>query len=231
MERISTIQGELPILLVAPHGVDDENTAFLTDLIASEMGTFAIINRGWKRDDKVDYLNDRANCNDIRHIHKDVVKEEFLDPILRTVAKIQKKLDERVYIINVHGCSDKVREEVNDQNLDLILGYGEGKPSNYTCDLRIKSAFAHFLEKENFGVYEGKKNGKYAARSKNNLNQLFRLWYPNQTVHSIQLEVIKELRADINLLHITAESIIAALDDLLLFDDTTSIINKKPKWI
>ena len=63
MERVSTYYGDLPILLVAPHGADDLNTDFLVDKISSEMGTFAVINRGWKRDSVFNYATDRADCN------------------------------------------------------------------------------------------------------------------------------------------------------------------------
>lgn len=231
MERVSTYYGDLPILLVAPHGADDLNTDFLVDKISSEMGTFAVINRGWKRDSVFNYATDRADCNNVSHVHKDVVKEEFLDQIIRMVAKIQKNIDQRVYLIYIHGCSNSVRTKVKDPNLDLILGYGEGKPSSYSCDLRIKDAFAYFLERESFGVYEGKKRGKYSGRSKNNMNQLFKLWYPNNDVHSMQIEIVRELREEPEMLQITSDGIIGALDDLLLFDDTASTIHRSSKFI
>jgi hypothetical protein len=171
MERVSVYQGEIPILLVAPHGNSDKNTDLLVEQISSEMGAFAVINRGWRRSKKYNYSYEFADCNNIEHVHQDVVKEEFLDQILRISAKIQKKIDKRVFVLNIHGCKNENREKINDQNLDIVLGYGEGYPSSYTCDLRIKNAFAYFLEKERFGIYEGKK--RLAGRSKNNLNQLF----------------------------------------------------------
>lgn len=231
MERVSVIKGEIPILLVAPHGNDDKNTDYLAEKIALEMDAFAVINRGWRRSKKVDYLADQANCNDVRHVHEDVVREEFLEKILGMVAKIQKNIDNRVFIFYLHGCGDEVRELTEDHNLDLILGYGEGSPSSYTCDLRIKDAFAHFLENESFGVYEGKKRGKYSGRSKNNMNQLFRVWYPNRNVHSLQIEIVKELRDDEEMLQIASDGLIASFDDLLLFDDTTSVIKRKSKFV
>lgn len=224
MERVSVIQGDLPILLIAPFGADDNNIANLLELMSSEMGTFSVINKGWKKSKYMNFLNEEANCNNIVHIQNDVVKEEFLDPILRTVAKIQKKLDERVYVINIHGCDDKIK---NIENLDMIIGYGEGNPPNHTCNLQIKDAFIYFLEKENFNVYEGKSK-KYSAASKNNICQLYK-WH--QSVHSIQLMLAHKLYDDMSVLQITSERIVAALDDLLLFDDATKISSIKRKYI
>lgn len=231
MERISVREGDIPVIFVAPHGVDDMNTDFLVDKISLEMDAFAVINRGWKRSEHFDYFQDKADCNNFLHVHEDVVKEEFLLPIMRMVSKIKKNLDNRVFIFNIHGCSNDVRKKANDNNLDLILGYGEGSPSSYTCDLKMKDSLAYFLERENFIVYEGKKGGKYAARSQNNLNQLFRLWYPDFCVHSVQIEIVKELREDEGMLQITSDGLMGAIDDLLLFDDTESTVKRSIKYI
>jgi hypothetical protein len=231
MERVAVCHGEIPVILVAPHGNDDKNTDYLVEKIAQEMETFAVINKGWKRDKNFNYDDDRADCNNLMHLHEDVIKDEFLMPIMRMVSKIQKNIDEKVFILNIHGCSNNVKIEADDDNLDLILGYGEGNPSSYTCDLRIKDAFASFLESESFGVYEGKNKGRYSGRSRNNLNQLFRIWYPNRKVHSVQIEIVKELRDNEEMLQIVSDGLIGAIDDLLIFDDATSVIKRKPKYI
>lgn len=228
MERVSISYGDLPVLLIAPHGADDYNTDYIVDKIAHDMGVFSVINRGWKRSKDVDYLRDKANCNNISHIYEDVVKEEFLDPILRMIAKIQKNLDDRVFIFNIHGCSNEVREKAKDKNLDIILGYGCDQK---TCDTKIKDSFAFLLEKESFGVYEGKKGGKYSGSSKNNLNQLFNRLYPdNENINSLQIEIVRELR-EFDLVDITCDSIINALDELIMIDDATKIPQIKLKSI
>jgi|LakMenEpi03Aug12_release.lakeMendotaPanAssembly.Ray.scaffolds.fasta_scaffold129119_3 hypothetical protein len=232
MERVSISNGELPVLLVAPHGVDDINTDYIVDKIAHEMGLFSVINRGWKRAKNFDYAKDRANCNDIRHIHQDVIKEEFLDPIIRMVARIQKTLDERVFIFYIHGCSDEVREKAEDKNLDIILGYGEGSPPSHTFNLEMKNAFAYFLEKESFGVYQGKKGGLFSGYSKNNLNQLFRSSaYLNKNVNAMQLEIVNQLRTENELLDITCDGLINAIDELIMYDDATKVPDIKLKSI
>lgn len=231
MERVSIINGEIPVILVAPHGVDDINTDIIAEEVAHEIGAFAVINRGWRRSKTFDYFSDRADCNNISHVHEDVVKEEFLDQILRMTAKIINKIDNKAYIFYLHGCGNEVKKEANDQNLDIILGYGEGSPSSYSCDLRIKDAFCYFLENESFGVYEGKKRGRYSGRSKNNMNQLFKLWYPNKNVHSMQIEIVKELRDSEEMIQIVSDGFVGAIDDLLVFDDTTSIIKRTPRFV
>lgn len=231
MERVEIIEGDTPVLLIAPHGVDDKNTDRIAESVASQFGAFAVINKGWKRNATVDYWRDLANCNNIAHLHEDVVKEEFLNPILRYVAKIKKKYQDGVFILILHGCGDEVREKAKDQDLDLIVGFGDGRPPSYTCRIKTKNAFIHYLKKENFGVYEGKAKGKFAGRNKNNLNQLFTEWYPDGDVNCLQLEIVNELRSDKDLIQITSDGIISAIDSLLLFDDTIDFPEERFKQI
>lgn len=229
MERTTTIEGQAPIILVAPHGMDDTHTAYIAEKIATNFGAFAVINKGWRRSAHVDYFNDLANCNDIRHLYSDVVREEFLNPILRFVVKIKKKYQEKVFMLILHGCSNSVRRFANDENLDMILGFGEGHPPSYSCDMKVKNAFLHYLEEERFEVYEGKST--YAGRSKNNLNQLFRKWYRDNDVNSLQLEIVRDLRVPQQNANDTIGGLMGALDSLMLFDDTTTLFEKNTKKI
>ena len=228
MERTIAIEGDIPVLITAPHGVDDISTDIIAEMIAKEMGAFAVINKGWKRSKEVDYWRDLANCNDVRHlIDSDVLHDEFLLPILRFVKKIQKKYDEKVFVLHLHGCSNLVKEIADDEDLDLIVGYGDGDPPHYSCSKRYKDAFIYHLQKSGFKTYEGKPNGNYSGRSKNNLNQLFRRWYPDTNVSSLQLEIVQELRSDQELIELVVDGLIESIDSLMLFDDTTNLISKK----
>jgi hypothetical protein len=223
MERVTVLQGELPVLVVSPHGHDDSGTAEMAEVIAQEIDAYAVINRGWQRAEKVDYWKDKANCNDIRHLMSDdVLQQEFLDPIIRAVTRIQREYN-CAYLFILHGISDMVRHHVKDNNLDIIIGYGAGEPPSYSCDPRLKDAFIYYLQKNGLGVYEGSAGGPYSGRAKNNLNQLFLRWYPINTVHSMQVEVVKELR-DLELVQLTGETIASCIDDILDFDDTTNIL-------
>lgn len=223
MERTSVIQGTTPVLLVAPHGPDDENTAEITEAVARNFGAFAVINRGWQRSARVDQFQDLANCNDVRHLHQDVVREEFLNPILRCVARIKKKYEGKAFVFTIHGCKDHARESSEDDLLDIVLGCGAGNPPFYSCRTRTKHAFIKCLQNEGFGVYEGAAGGLYAGRAKNNLNQLFVRWMPDKEVESMQIEIVKELRFDGDMLELTVDGLVSALDAFMLIDDSDEV--------
>lgn len=223
MERIRLVEGEHPVLVLAPHGPDDTNTDLIAERVAVEFGAFAVINRGWRRSSSVDSARDMANCNDVRHLHSEVVREEFLEPVLRLKSRIRRKYDENVFVLVVHGCSDLVRKEAENHDLDIILGYGDGRPPSHSCDPRFKDAFVYHLKNEGFGVYEGAKGGRYAGRARNNLNQLFVRWYPDQYVDSIQMEIVRDLRCDAGLLDLTISGLVSALDSMMVLDDTLDL--------
>lgn len=226
MERTSVIKGSTPVLIVAPHGPDDENTALLTEMVASNFGAYAVINRGWERSSKVDQMADLANCNNVRHLYEDVVREEFLLPILRCRAEIARKYTEKMYMFVIHGCKDNLKTNPGEDMLDLIVGYGAGNPPSYSCKLRSKNVFIKCLQEEGFGVYEGAAGGMYAGKSKNNLNQLFVRWKPDHDVESMQLEIVRELRMDKSMTALTADGIMAALDAFML-NDSDEVDNMK----
>jgi hypothetical protein len=223
MERVKIHEGDTPVLLIAPHGPDDQNTDYIVESVARELGAFAVINKGWKKSKEVDFLGDLANCNDIRHLHCDVVKEEMLHPILRFTSRINRKYGERALVLIIHGCPDTVREKAGDEYLDIIIGNGAGHPSSYSCRRRLKNAFVYHLINEGFGVYQGKPGGKYSGRSRNNLNQLFTSWYPQYDANSLQLEIVRELRSEQEMMRLAIEGITSAVDSLMLFDDTTDL--------
>lgn len=221
MERVTLAEGNTPVIILAPHGPDDKNTALIAQRAAEEFGAYAVINNGWKKSSSVDAFRDLANCNDVRHLHSEVVKEEFLEPVLRFKNRVRRRYDESAFILIIHGCSDKVRAEASDDDLDLIVGFGDGLHPSHSCSLRFKDAFVYNLANEGFGVYEGAKGGRYSGHSRNNLNQIFARWYPDGYVNSLQLEIVNELRTDPELLNLTVRGIVSAIDSMMVFDDTT----------
>lgn len=223
MERVRVIEGETPFILVAPHGPDDLNTDYIAEAVAKEFGAFAVINKGWKKSGNFDFMKDLANCNDIRHLHCDVVKEEMLHPILRFAGRINKKYGEKAFILILRGCSNYVREIADDEYLDMIVGCGSGNPSSYSCEKRLKNAFLRHLLDEGFGVYQGKAGGSHSGRPKNNLNQLFSYWYHQYDVNSLQLKIVEELRTEEELIQITVDGLASSLDKLMIFDDATNL--------
>lgn len=216
MERTIATEGNEPIIIIAPHGPNDLNTDILAEKLAEELDAFAVINKGWMKSENVDYWKDMADCNKISHIHEDVVKEEFLNPIIKFKNKIKEKFEEDVFILIIHGCGNHVKKIANNENLEMIVGSGKG--GLLSCKKKIKDAFIYYLEKEKFCVYEGE--NKYAGKSRNNLNQLFNYWYPENNINVLQLEIVKELRKDKISLKKTLKGLVNVLDLITIVDDT-----------
>ena len=216
MERVSVIQGRNPLIVVAPHGYDqdDQNTDLMAETIAGQLDCFAVINRGWERSEAVDYLRDKADCNNVVHCMEDVVREEFLEPIIRFKDKVLTR-SESCYIFYIHGMSNRHRKSANDPALDIVVGHGAGSPNSYTCELWQKDFMLHELNRSGIKAYEGKKGGSMSGWSRNNLNQYFRKWELEKSVNSMQLEVIYELRRERDLATLTADYLAVAMGKLL----------------
>jgi len=172
--------------------------------MAEDLDAFAVINRGWERAPKVDYFKDKANCNDITHLHEDVVNDEFLQPILRFISRLEHDYSSMLMLI-IHGMSNFIVKRNKGEPVDIVVGYGAGKPNSLSCELIVKDAMCYHMRKSGLYVYEGAAGGQYAGRAKNNLNQLFRKWYYKPNVHSIQLEVVRDLRDDNDSTKFTAD--------------------------
>lgn len=198
MERVKIVRGKSPIIFVAPHGLDDENTDFITEKLAEMTKSYAVINKGWKKGNKVDCLNDIANCNKISHCCDDVVKDEFLDPIIRFKSQILKS-NKEAYIFYIHGMSNKHRIMANDPTMDIVLGYGAGSPNCFTFDKDKKDLLIELLENSSIIAYEASKNSQMAGWSKENMNQFFRKFHVDLRVKSLQIEIIHELREEKNI--------------------------------
>lgn len=205
-ERIEVIHGSrhgsrLPTILVCPHGADDAHTGHLTKSCAESLQCSAVINWGFERSEDVDVLKDMADCNRIDHIEEDVVREEFLDPLLRLRNRIAfttpQGQNPNAYIFYIHGFGDQVEQQVGEP-LDLILGYGEAdiRPS-YTCPQWMVDMMIYKWEDEictNGACYCGKSGGKYSARNINNLCQMFSRHLGDASVRALQIEVCHRLR-------------------------------------
>lgn len=214
MERVSTRRGNEPFLVIAPHGANDTHTDIIAETISNQLDAYAVINRGWERSRFFDYYQDKANCNYIPHCHQDVVKEEFLDPILDFVSEIEREYT-NVLVLNIHGVGNDIVKLNKGNQVDFIIGYGEGKPSRYSCDLSVKDTLCYLFARRNYAVCKGVSGGKYSAWSKDNLNQLFNKWYPNPIVNSLQIEIVYELRCQEELAKVTGMEIADVVNILL----------------
>lgn len=222
MERVAALEGDLPILVIAPHGPTDYNTSFIAEQIAKEMDTYAVINYGWRRAATPDYWKDAADCNNIQHCHEDVVKEEFLDPILKFQSRCVKSYG-FCHTFIIHGVGNYVRNKTVDGRLDIIVGYGAGRPPSYSCHPKLKDAFIYLANKQGIEAYEAGPGSQFSGRAKTNLNQLCRYWYPNHRVQSMQIEIVREFRESKDICKIVAAELASIMDDLLEFDDSTSV--------
>lgn len=241
-ERVSTIIGKSPIILVAPHGADDTNTDIITERVANNVNAYAVINRGFERADFVDVLKDKADCNKIDHCKEDVVSEEFLKPILKAKDRLlhsglglwqyqpkskRKTTPDHVTILYIHGCGNVVHKEAGEM-VSLIVGYGLGtKKDSITCDLWRKTLFVDLYNKSlinknlktTYGnVFEGRGGGRYAGRDSNNLNQYFRKHQPDWTVHSLQLEFPFSARSSSEALDHTVSLLTYTINEYRHFD-------------
>lgn len=216
MERVAIREGKAPIILFAPHGFggDDERTSTMVEYMAETLDCYAIINRGWERGPLVDCFADKADCNNVEHCHEDVVKEEILDPILRFQKKIM-RTHSIAYFFPIHGMSDKHRKSSGINNLDIVIGYGAGSPNSLTCDEWRKDYMLHLLEEAGLTPAEGKKGGPMSGWARNNMNQLFRKWYHDQSIQGMQLEIIYDLRRDNEIALLASEYLAAVMEDLI----------------
>ena len=228
MERVSIIDPiePEPVIITCPHL--EQYTALMTEEIAKHLECFAVINRGWERDDHVDFMNDRANCNSIEHLSQTPVKEEFLDPIFDFCHKIRNSEFINIYIFHIHGFVDLRADPkaVNHHNAqgkagtDIVLGYGSGA-KRLSCTRWRANAFAYFLQQEGFNVAGGK--SKYAGAGRDNLNQLFKIgnpdWGVDNGIHSFQLEIDNSWRQNSMDAKFAAEAISKAIESLVELGD------------
>ena len=231
MERVTTHRGSIPVVIVVPHGYDDTNTIFIAEEIVAEIDAYSIINQGWKRADVHDYYKSYANCNNINHIHESVVKEEFLDPIIRYTENIWNTLPSPPNVFVIHGVGNSIRKKVNGDALDIIVGYGEGKLPSYTCPVEYKHTFMSLMDKAGLRVYQGQAGGNYSGRRSSNLCQLFRNEkYYDEEIYTLQLEIIKELREDEQTARETGKVLGNLIQDLLLLRDYDKSYDSQNKF-
>lgn len=213
--RITIQYGSKPYILIAPHGYqgDDYNTALICERTASILDCNSIINHGWKKSDRVDIFNDCANCNNYSHM-VDVVKDEFLHPILRTAESCVRR-NGICIVIWIHGVSNYIRKIKKNENIDMILGHGNGKLYNsYTCPNSMKEFVIYNLNRNGIKCFESLPGGNYAGWHEHNMNQLWVRHYINPHVYSLQLEIIRDLRDDDTISMLTSDYLAESIKNI-----------------
>lgn len=212
-DRIAIKKNKSSIVIVAPHGYigDDENTDIISDVIADEIKANAVINVGWRRGEKAKISEGIANLNSLSHWTIKQVRKDFLNPFIA----IKEDCIRKYGICNVfyiHGMSNKIRHVTKD-NVDIVIGYGDGTPPSYTCRLGYKNALVVRLQEQGFHCYQGKKGGKFSARQPDNLTQVFREFSMDQRVQSVQIEIVNVRRYNARTAIETAELMSKAFDN------------------
>ena len=218
MERVNIRNGNRNCIIIAPHGPDDPHTGTIAQELADGLDAYAVINQGFERTNgDVDIWKDKANCNNLLHCQEDVVREEFLDPILSFHAKIRQTHSDPCYVFIIHGINFITRKV----NPDIILGYGAGDPPSHSCSTWRKDAFCGLLSDKGFEVYTGKAGGQFSGWSKTNLNQLFRKWpvYYDPHVQSFQIEVSRDWRMDKTVRVGTVEILGECIEELMVLTE------------
>lgn len=213
--RVKILEGYKPVILVSPYcEVDDEFTGYITENIAKEINCYAVINNGWEKSEKVNIWQDKADCKNIFHCHENVIRQEFLEPILRFKNKILQD-DLRVFIYYLEGIPEYHRGKSGKEDLDLVIGYGAGSPNSYSCEIWRKNAFINELLKLDFSVVQASKRSDLSGSKRSEINQLFRKHYKDKRVQSMKVNIIHELRENQDLADIAVEYLGKAIENTL----------------
>jgi hypothetical protein len=190
--RVTIREGNSPILIIAPHGANDKNTDYIAEYMAERFDCYSVINWGWEKSTKVDCFTDQADCNNLEHCHEDVVYDEFLSPILRYKARILQN-HRKCFQFIIHGVGNDIKKKAKDPTIDLLVGYGaSSEPQTHTCPIWFKDLFIYLAESAGMQTYLATTD--YAGKRKRNLNQIWKRWYPDGNVYSLQVEIVQSAR-------------------------------------
>ena len=231
-ERVTIRNGNVPVLLVCPHGHDDTNTDIITETCAEYLDCYSLINHGWKRAKHVDELNGMANCNSIAHVMDEdnfVINDEYGKEFLRFRKRIKKNC-KQFYIVHVHGVGNHIKKKAKD-NIHVIFGHGNSKKNpSLTCDDWVPFNFGRLFAgisgnphgnaqgQGGWIMYQGKPGGLYTARKNDNMNQYYRKKKVNSTIQSFQLEFTYDMRHNQAAAEFTGNALAQCLNQLVAWD-------------
>jgi hypothetical protein len=213
MSRINYKFANSPIVFVAPHGhpADDLNTDLIAIAAADSVNGNFIVNTGFKRGKDPSPSKDVADCNNRLHCKNAEVENEFLIPYVKICRRALKYFG-KCFVIWVHGVGNDIRKlNVQTTNLDMIVGYGLGKPDSLTCYEGIINKFLYEIRSEKLNCFVGSAGGKYSGFDHKNMNQYWRKYILEDKIQSFQLEIIKDLRSDRVISELTADCIADAV--------------------
>ena len=214
-QRVSIVEGKKPFILIAPSGPNDVNTDLLTEILANKLNSYAVINWGWERSTKIDYLKGKADCNNTDHYFlpnttniSGLVYEEFLEPIIRFKNRILRssgQYRQTVYQFIIQGVSG------NDlpPNIDVVIG--DGSPHN-TCEQWLSKIFIYMANVEGLKAHIAKSGSVLAGSYKTHLNRYFS--HQQNSVQSMQIEISLRLRKNTTDIDILTDFLTKSIDHL-----------------
>ena len=120
-------------------------------------------------------------------------------------------------MFTIHGIGNDIKTKTGDPDIGMIVGYGAGTPASYSCKTWMKDFIIYLSGQADIKTYGGRGGGNYAGWAKNNLNQLFCKWpqYVDDNMHSMQLEIIRDLRDTRSDAEFTGNILAVILEDFL----------------
>ncbi|WP_041273188.1 radical SAM family protein [Desulforapulum autotrophicum] len=231
MNDIEIIPGNINILLIAPHGhdEDDKNTGKLVRHVAEQSGCYAIINEFYGRKAEA---SRRINLNNLPEIEKHL-QDGFLKPLIAYKNEII-KANGNALIFWIHGAKNKSVEgdiqkgtDVNPDVVKVLVGYGQKTENNrYTAEPITANTLIEALTKNGLDAVAANPDKKvdvkkgiysYCGHDITNMNQLFKnKEYLDPNVESVQLEFRMEgCRDNEKNIKSTAESIARAISSFV----------------
>jgi len=211
--------GESNILIMAPHGwsgklngkkaADDELTAEIAALTATRSNGTSLVNTVYRKprkivnentgkiaEEKADKAKKIVNAARVNQAKK-FLFHEFYQPILDRVDDIKEKFG-KALVVWVHGIgNENIKEEAEqmglDQDLDILIGIGQGQPDRFTAREETAEQLINLLEQNEEAPVNAclaSRGSRYCGQHKNIMNQMFlNEGYKLSDVESIQLEI------------------------------------------
>jgi DNA repair exonuclease SbcCD nuclease subunit len=192
MDRTTVRYGKEPIILIAPHGAEEPNTAFIAEKVAKNLNAYAVINNGFEKSLDVDVLKNQADCNKVTHCESEVVYEEYLKYYERFVELIHHKHitrnpDQFIRVYHLHGFNHDL-EMIKNRKIDVIVGSGDHRMyPNLTCEKAFAQRFMNLCLHDGMYTFHG--IDTFSGRHSNNMNQYFRMHKKVRAVQSIQVQL------------------------------------------
>ena len=236
---LSIRTGNCNVLLIAPHGhpKNDEKTCDITRLAADELLSYAIVNKtyrkpfrkkGSKRPAQPNKSDKEINLNRQNQVQAHL-ESDFEKPLLNIVEEIIREFG-KALVLWIHGIGDgnliPENSEENSQDIDALIGIGQGQPNRLTAYKKTINRMSSALKTDPHNPLKAALasiGSHYCGQHENIMNQYFRnKGYSKQKVESIQIEIGKNGFRETGNFQGTAMALANSLIGIALRSDTES---------